>query len=89
MEILSPVPEMRAVAGQKLAHLDTIQGKVVGLLENGWRSGGIIVDRFDELLHSQNIETCRWKTETTGPDEKVVYDEIAQHSDAVIVAIAN
>jgi len=90
MEILDPVAEKKMVAGLVLSHLDDIHGKAIGFLENGWRSGGIIIDRLQELFQAeQNVSSYRQKTETTGPDAKELYDQIAQNYDAAVVLIAN
>lgn len=90
MEILSPVAEKKVVPAEAVLALDDIHGKVIGFLENGWRSGGLIIDRLQELFQSeQDVRTYRQKTETTGPDEKNLYDDVAQNCDAVVVLIAN
>ena len=90
MEILSPVAEQKVVAAQVENRLDDINGKVIGFLDNGWRSGGIIIERLDELFRSEkNARTYRKKTETSGPDEIGLHDEVAQNCDAAVVLIAN
>jgi hypothetical protein len=90
MEILSPVAEKKMAAAEAVFALDDIHGKVIGFLENGWRSGGLIIDRLQELFQSeQDVRTYRQKTETSGPDEKKLYDDVAQNCDAVVVLIAN
>ena len=90
MEIISPVAEKKVVAAQMVNRLDDIHGKIIGFLENGWRSGIIIADRLQELLESEpNVRTYRQKTETTGPDRKELFDEAAKNCDAALVLIAN
>ncbi len=90
MQILDPVAEKKVVVAQVVSRLDDIHGKVVASLENGWRSGGIIIDRLQELFQGeQNVGTYRQKTETSGPDAKELFDEVAQNCDAAVVAIAN
>ncbi len=90
MQILSPVAERKTVSNLVISRLNHIHGTSIAFLENGWRSGGIVIDRLEELLRNEHdVRTSRRKTETSGPDPEELYDAVAQSCDAAIVSIAN
>ncbi|MBM3210705.1 hypothetical protein FJZ33_00680 [Candidatus Poribacteria bacterium] len=89
MEILSPVAEKKIMAAQVLSSLDNIYGKTIGILDNGWRSGDIIIGKLEELFRAESVRTYRQRTEASGPDPKELHDNVAKNCDAAVVVIAN
>ena len=72
--------------------LDTLEGKTIGLLNNGWRSLQITYQEFSKLLREKFrvadvIEKC--KPYPSRPLPEQVLKELAKQVDAVIVGIGH
>jgi len=92
IDILSPVIELEE---QKETtsdlNLETLEGKVVGLMNNGWPSLSIILPRLQELLRTRcNVADARLfdhagDVKTRGEAVRRMIEEC----DAVVVALGN
>jgi len=72
--------------------LETLDGKVMGILNNGkWNAGQLLTGIQTLLTNSYDIrEVIRWKKESySSPAERDMRDEIAQKCDFVITAIGD
>ncbi|MFC1861414.1 hypothetical protein ACFLYL_03995 [Chloroflexota bacterium] len=90
MKVLNPVGEKRRVdvKGELAARLDTIDGKIIGIIDDG--AGKTYFQRIEELLEekarpSRVIHKLRPHLSQPSPAELI--DEIAKSCDAAIVGI--
>ncbi|MEE8433646.1 MAG: hypothetical protein V3S64_02555 [bacterium] len=91
IRILEPVARGTALAAGTLQGIDSLKGKTVGLLSNEWRCVKILFEHMADVLTSQfgAADVFKEKVELSlaGPD--ALLDDVAQRTDAVIVAMAN
>ena len=91
IRILEPVARGSALAAGRLQRINSLKGKRVGLLSNEWRCVKILFEHMPGVLTSQfgAAEVFKEKVELSlaGPEE--LLDDVAQRTDAVIVAMAN
>ena len=91
-DILSPVIEMEEQKDTASGlNLETLEGKVVGLMNNGWPSLAIILPRLQELLRTRcNVADARLFDH--GGDVKTrgeAVRRIIEECDAAVVALGN
>jgi hypothetical protein len=68
-----------------------LEGKTIGLLNNGWKSLTFIFGRVEEALRTQHgIKELRvYPIPTAGPPEPGLLDRVQEECDAAIVGMAN
>ena len=90
--ILEPTAEIKEhTFEQSLSTLDSLQGKVVGILSNEWTSLATLWPKLSDHLKMRYgvAETFKVRVPTTQPAPEVLLDEVATKSDAVIAGMAN
>lgn len=88
--VLDPTSE-RAAADRPLAdRLDTLDGKVVGLLDISKARGDVFLDRLAELLAARGAEVRRYAKPTfTKPAPADLRHELAVACNGVVEALAD
>lgn len=83
------VREQRKVAPK----LDTLSGKIIGLLDISKPGGSVFLDRLEALLRERfgvaNVVRAMKPTFTKPAPEAVIYQLVAARCDAVIEALAD
>ncbi len=90
-DMLLPVPET-PIQGLPLApRLSSLRGKTVGFIDNGWRSLGLTLDLFEELLYERHevAGIIKKKTAAGVPLTKEEFADMASKADAVICGLGN
>lgn len=88
--VLDPTAETAPAARELSARLDTLEGKVVGLLDISKPRGDVFLDRIQELLEIDGATVKRFAKPTfTKPAPVDLRHEIATSCDAVIEALAD
>lgn len=91
LRMLDPVAEVR-VADVRPSVAGSLDGKVVGFIDNGWWSLGKVLGRFEELLYSDvHASKVVWhkKPDASHSAPPEVMDELANRCDAMIVGLGN
>lgn len=90
MQVLVPVPPA-AAGGSLRKRLDTLSGKVIGIIDNTKPNFNHLADDMTELLVNQYgvSKVLRRRKKMTGsPAEEMVQDLVAE-TDAVIVGLGD
>lgn len=97
--IYEPVAQPRTANVSLSPRLNSLEGKVVGLLDNAfWNSSNIVVERLTELMterHQAQLitgKTVRWLSHDASNVGKVtdeVVDDMVANCDAAIVMLGN
>lgn len=88
--LLDPSDERVPVSRPRAPRLDTLTGKTVGLLDISKARGDIFLDRVEERLIERGARVQRFKKTTFARVAPVdLRQEIAEHCDAVIEALAD
>ena len=88
--LLDPTGERSAVQRQRLARLDTLAGKRIGLLDISKPRGDVFLDRLQERLVAAGASVERFSKPTfTKPAPLDLRQQIATRCDAVIEALAD
>ena len=91
MEILVPTASARDVQRMKAGSLDTLEGKRVGIVSNGWRSMDAMSPRMAGRLKDQyGVRQVGFFTAPLNrPITADILDQVAAECDAAIVGLAN
>ncbi len=88
--LLDPTSERSAATRERLARLDTLAGRTVGLLDISKARGDVFLDRLEQGLRERGAEVRRYKKPTfTKPAPPDLRQEIAVECDAVVEALAD
>ena len=87
---MDPTSERSPEGRQPLPRPDSLEGKVVGLLDISKPRGDVFIDRLEDLLVQRGLETRRYKKPTftrVAPVE--LKQQIAEECDVVIESLAD
>ena len=90
MTILSPEADVESETVRLSRRLDKLEGKVIGLIENGFDAADYYMRALEGLLHETfpRLETIYiQKPDPTRPATGATYDEALSKCDGVIVGV--
>ena len=88
--LLDPTSERAPAVRERVARLDTLEGKTVGLLDISKPRGDLFLDRLEQQLRERGAGVKRYKKPTfTKPAPVDLRHEIAVECDAVVEALAD
>ncbi len=88
--LLDPTGERSPATRERVARLDTLVGKTVGLLDISKPRGDLFLDTIEARLRDRGAEVLRFKKPTfTKPAPIDHRHEIATRCDAVVEALAD
>jgi hypothetical protein len=88
--LLDPTGERSSATRERVARLDSLDGKTVGLLDISKPRGDIFLDTIEARLRDRGAEVLRFAKPTfTKPAPIDLRHEIATRCDAVIEALAD
>ena len=88
--LLDPTGERSPATRERVARLDSLDGKTVGLLDISKPRGDIFLDTIEARLRDRGAEVLRFAKPTfTKPAPVDLRHEIATRCDAVIEALAD
>ncbi|MBI2854385.1 MAG: hypothetical protein HYX87_05635 [Chloroflexi bacterium] len=91
MKVLDPTYSLTRPPVAPSAPLNSLGGKRVSFLDNGWASAGAIFTRLEAMLSNQKTPSrlLRKSIPLTGAAPPELLDEVAGACDAAIVALGN
>lgn len=88
--LLDPTGERAPATRERVARLDTLEGKTVGLLDISKPRGDVFLDTLEARLRDRGAEVLRFRKPTfTKPAPVDLRHEIATRCDAVVEALAD
>jgi hypothetical protein len=88
--LLDPTGERSPATRERVARLDTLEGKTVGLLDISKPRGDLFLDTIEARLRDRGAEVLRFAKPTfTKPAPVDLRHEIATRCDAVVEALAD
>jgi len=88
--LLDPTSERQLAVRSRVGRLPSLGGKTVGLLDISKPRGNVFLDRLEQRLKDQGVNTLRFMKPTfTKPAPVDLRHEIATRCDAVIEALAD
>jgi hypothetical protein len=88
--VLDPTSERKLAIRPRVARLDDLKGKTIGLLDISKPRGDLFLDRLESQLRSRGAEVVRYRKPTfTKPAPVDLRHEIAVKCDAVVEALAD
>ena len=88
--LLDPTSERSPVARERVARLDTLEGKTVGLLDISKPRGDVFLDTIEARLRDRGAAVLRFTKPTfTKPAPIDLRHEIATRCDGVVEALAD
>jgi hypothetical protein len=88
--LLDPTSERTPAARERVARLETLEGKTVGLLDISKPRGDVFLDTVEARLRDRGADVLRFVKPTfTKPAPVDLRHEIATRCDAVIEALAD
>ncbi len=88
--LLDPTGELSAAIRERVARLETLDGKTVGLLDIAKPRGDLFLDTLEARLRERGADVKRFKKPTfTKPAPVDLRQEIAVQCDAVVEALAD
>ena len=88
--LLDPTSERVPAARERVARLDTLEGKTIGLLDISKPRGDVFLDTVEVRLRDRGADVLRFVKPTfTKPAPVDLRHEIATRCDAVIEALAD
>ena len=88
--LLDPTGERSPATRERVARLDTLEGKTVGLLDISKPRGDLFLDTIEARLRDRGAEVLRFVKPTfTKPAPVDLRHEIATRCDAVVEALAD
>jgi hypothetical protein len=88
--LLDPTGEHSPATRERVARLDTLEGKTVGLLDISKPRGDLFLDRLEQGFRDRGADVKRYKKPTfTKPAPVDLRHEIAVECDAVVEALAD
>lgn len=90
MELLDPTAESEPLARPGAARLDSIDGRIVGLLDISKPRGDVFLDRLAALLEARQVTVRRYTKPTHArPASGDLTSQIAAECEAVVEALAD
>lgn len=90
MELLDPTSELHPPERRRAERLESLQGRVVGLLNISKPRGDVFLDRLAELLHERGVEVRRYAKPTHAkPAPTAVVAAVVDECEAVVEALAD
>ena len=88
--LLDPTSERRATLRERPARIESLDGRVIGLLDISKTKGDIFLDAIERSLKERGATVARYKKPTFAKPAPVdLRHEIATSCDAVIEALAD
>ncbi len=88
--LLDPTSERSPTARERVARLDTLEGKTVGLLDISKPRGDVFLDTIEARLRDRGAAVLRFTKPTfTKPAPVDLRHEIATRCDGVVEALAD
>jgi len=88
--LLDPTSERSPAIRERVARLETLEGKTVGLLDISKPRGDVFLDTIEARLRDRGAEVLRFKKPTfTKPAPVDLRQEIATRCDGVVEALAD
>jgi len=89
--ILDPTAQARPGRERVPGPLPSLEGKVVAILNNRWKSMDMVAERFAEGLRREHgvAEVLHRVIPISGPAPAELLDEVAARADVAIVGLAN
>jgi hypothetical protein len=88
--LLDPTGERSPTTRERVARLDTLEGKTIGLLDISKPRGDLFLDTIEARLRERGADVLRFAKPTfTKPAPVDLRHEIATRCDAVIEALAD
>jgi hypothetical protein len=88
--VLDPTSERHPGSVPLAARPESLDGRIVGLLDIGKARGDVFLDRLEELLVGRGLRTERFRKPTfTKPAPVDLRHEISQRCEVVIEALAD
>ena len=88
--VLDPTSERSPAQRERLARLESLAGRRIGLLDISKARGDVFLNRIEERLRERGAEVTRYRKPTfTKPAPPDLRQEIAVHCDAVVEALAD
>ncbi len=88
--LLDPTSERSPVARERVARLETLEGKTVGLLDISKPRGDVFLDTIEARLSDRGAAVLRFTKPTfTKPAPVDLRQEIATRCDGVVEALAD
>jgi hypothetical protein len=89
--ILDPTSGPRAPVGARPGRLESLQGRVVAILNNRWKSMDLVAERFEVALRRDHgvADVMQRTIPLTGPAPDALLDEVASGAHVAIVGLAN
>ena len=88
--LLDPTSERSPVARERVARLDTLEGKTIGLLDISKPRGDVFLDTIEARLRDRGAAVLRFTKPTfTKPAPVDLRHEIATRCDGVVEALAD
>ena len=88
--LLDPTSERQVAERRRLTRPESLEGKVVGLLDISKPRGDVVLDRLSELLARDGAEVLRYRKPTFARPAPVdLRHEISTHCEVVIEALAD
>ncbi len=91
LTILDPTATARPGTAHIPGPVASLEGKVVAILNNRWKSMDMVAERFDALLRREHgvADVLQRVIPIAGPAPAALLDEVAAHADVAIVGLAN
>lgn len=89
--ILDPTARARPGSERVPGPVPTLEGKVVAILNNRWKSMDMVAERFAQALRAQHgvAEVLHRVIPISAAAPTQLLDEVAAHADVAIVGLAN
>lgn len=88
--LLDPTSERSPAIRERVARLETLEGKTIGLLDISKPRGDVFLDTIEARLRDRGAEVLRFKKPTfTKPAPVDLRQEIATRCDGVVEALAD
>ena len=89
--ILDPTAQARPGREPVPCPVPSLEGKVVAILNNRWKSMDMVAERFAEGLRREHgaAEVLHWVIPISAPTPADLLDEVAAREDVAIVGLAN
>ncbi len=91
LTILDPTGKPRPGSEPIPGPVETLQGKVVAILNNRWKSMDLVAERFETILRRDHgvAEVLHMVIPISTAAPPAILDEVAARADVAIVGLAN
>ncbi len=91
LTFLDPTGSPRSRIAALPGPLPTLEGRVVAILNNRWKSMDLVAERFETSLRREHgvREVLQRPIPLSGPAPEALLDEIGKRADLAVVGLAN